>query len=172
MNFKKNIIAFVVIGLLGTLGHFLYEWTNENFLVGLFFPVSESIWEHLKLLFYPTILYSAVEYLFTKEKPKNYASAVVLPLIYGMFFIVAAYYIYTGIIGRDIDFFNILIFFLSIIIFIIKRNKLIKKGKFSGGIFNSIFLIIVLILMILFGYWSHNPPSLGIFMQPTPIVLT
>ena len=40
---------------LGTVAHFLYVWFPSA-LLGLFVPVNESVWEHLKLLFWPTIL--------------------------------------------------------------------------------------------------------------------
>ena len=39
---------------LGCAWHFLYDW-YPHFLVGLFAPVNESVWEHLKLLFWPVI---------------------------------------------------------------------------------------------------------------------
>ena len=39
---------------LGCAWHFLYDWC-PHFLVGLFAPVNESVWEHLKLLFGPVI---------------------------------------------------------------------------------------------------------------------
>ena len=71
MSLKKNIIAFVIIGALGTLGHFLYEWSGDNRLVGYFFSVNESTWEHLKLLFFPTVIYSVFEYFLIKEKPEK-----------------------------------------------------------------------------------------------------
>lgn len=163
MSLRKNIAAFFIIGILGTLAHFVYEWTNENYIVGLFFPVSESTWEHLKLLFYPTIIYSVAEYLLLKEKPANYISAVVISLLCGMFSIVAIYYVYTGILGRNIDFINVLVFFISIIIMLFKKNKLLQNKKYSIGIFNIFFLSIALIFAILFAVWSYNPPSLGIF---------
>lgn len=40
---------------LGTAAHFFYSWFPTP-LVGLFVPVNESVWEHLKLLFWPTVL--------------------------------------------------------------------------------------------------------------------
>lgn len=43
--------CFTVIA--GTLLHFLYAWTQENRIVGLYSAISESTWEHLKLLFSP-----------------------------------------------------------------------------------------------------------------------
>lgn len=59
---QKKLLAFIIIGVLvtsvlGTLFHFTYDWSGQNFLVGLFTPVSESTWEHMKLLFFPMLLY-------------------------------------------------------------------------------------------------------------------
>ena len=71
MSFKKNLISFFVIGIIGVLSHFVYEWSGENAFVGLFFPVNESIWEHLKLIFYPALIYFTAEYFYTKEQSEN-----------------------------------------------------------------------------------------------------
>ena len=67
MSIKKNVIAFFIIGILGTLSHFIYEWTGENLIAGYFFNVNESTWEHLKLLFFPTVTYSVFEYTFLNK---------------------------------------------------------------------------------------------------------
>lgn len=40
---------------LAALFHFIYEWLPFPIL-GIFFPVNESVWEHLKLCFYPILL--------------------------------------------------------------------------------------------------------------------
>lgn len=166
MTLKKNIVAFIIIGILGTLGHFLYELTNQNFLIGLFFPVNESTWEHLKLLFFPTLLYSLFEYLFSKEKPENYLASVTFSLICGMFSIVVVFYTIRGIMGRNIDFINILIYFISIIVMLFKKRKILKSGKYTSKTVFWISEIILIIITVLFMIWSYNPPSIGIFTPP------
>ena len=50
---KFCVIGFFVTTVLGILSHFVYDWTGGGFLIGLFFPVNESTWEHMKLLFFP-----------------------------------------------------------------------------------------------------------------------
>lgn len=162
----KNIIAFFIIALLGTLGHFVYEWTGNNPVIGLFFPVSESTWEHLKLLFYPTLIYSAVEYFLLEEKPKNYIPAVISSLFFGMFSIVALFYIYRGVIGKNIDFINITIYYVSVIITLCRKNRIIKKEKFMLDLFSILFLSLTVIFAVLFAVFSLNPPALGIFAAP------
>ena len=48
---KYVVIGFFVVGILGTLFHFVYDWSGQMWFVGLFVPVNESTWEHMKLLF-------------------------------------------------------------------------------------------------------------------------
>ncbi len=52
---KRFILAFVLTALGGCALHFAYPLLPYP-LVGLFAPVSESVWEHLKLLFWPFLL--------------------------------------------------------------------------------------------------------------------
>ena len=50
-NLKSYTLAGTIFVLvLGTLSHFFYEWSNDNPLIGLFSPINESVWEHMKLL--------------------------------------------------------------------------------------------------------------------------
>ena len=57
---KKKIIRFQIFSviftwILGTILHFLYEWSGDNKIIASFSAVNESTWEHLKLVFFPTI---------------------------------------------------------------------------------------------------------------------
>ena len=45
---KLDIIGFVFVSVIGTLAHFVFEWSGNNTVVGLFCPINESPWEHLK----------------------------------------------------------------------------------------------------------------------------
>lgn len=51
---KWFVLGCIATILLGSAWHFFYNWW-PHFLVGLFAPVNESVWEHLKLLFWPVI---------------------------------------------------------------------------------------------------------------------
>ena len=48
-------MAWGLTALIGTGLHFLYDWMPFQ-LVGMIAPVNESVWEHLKLLFWPFLL--------------------------------------------------------------------------------------------------------------------
>ena len=43
------MIGMIFVFIIGSLAHFLYDWSDNHYLVGLFTPVNESIWEHMKL---------------------------------------------------------------------------------------------------------------------------
>jgi len=166
MNILKKFLAFIVIGTLGTLFHFMYKWTGNNMLAGYIFPVNESIWEHLKLIFYPSIIYYTIEYLFTKDKPENYIQSVIIGIFKGMLLTVVLYYTYSGILGKNIDFINIAIFFISVIKVIVTKNKVEKSGKYTDMNLNIILIMSLILFVLVFAVWSYNPPSLGIFLPP------
>lgn len=166
MSAKRNVIAFFIISIIGTLSHFVYKWTGKPYLIGLFFPVNESTWEHLKLLFFPSIIYFAIVYFTLKEKPKNYISATAISIIAGMLSIVVMFYTYQGVLGKNIDFLNILIYFLGVIVTVYIMQRILKTQSYSSGTANIISLFFLLLTAILFVSFSFNPPSLGIFLPP------
>lgn len=55
MRMKRSyLIAAIAAAAAGTALHFLYE-VSPNLISALLSPVNESVWEHLKLLFWPTL---------------------------------------------------------------------------------------------------------------------
>ena len=67
MKLKKwQIIVTVVCLILGTILHFTYEISLNNTFVGIFSATNESVWEHLKLIFYPMLLMAIIGYFISK----------------------------------------------------------------------------------------------------------
>jgi hypothetical protein len=166
MKTRYNILAFIFIGVLGALSHFVYEFSGNNKLIGYFFATNESTWEHLKLLFFPTIIYSAIEYLFVRREIKNYIPAVVISVIIGMLSIVVLFYTYRGVIGKNIDFINILIYYLGLIISLTVKNKIVDSEILNSKSASLLFLIISLIIALFFFRFTYSPPTLAIFKPP------
>ena len=91
MNKKLKTVQIVVIILaivFGTLLHFTYEWSGENRIVGLFSATNESVWEHLKLVFYPMLILAIVEYFVVKKEANNYIEAKSLGIFLAIAFII------------------------------------------------------------------------------------
>jgi hypothetical protein len=58
---KRELIGIAVIAGLGSLLHFAFEWSGELRPVAIFAAVNESVFEHLKLTYWPALFYTAVE---------------------------------------------------------------------------------------------------------------
>lgn len=140
---------FLLWSALGTLWHYLYDFMGHNYLVGLIAPVNESVWEHMKLAFFPGLI---IYFIFKKRlKP------ALRPVITATWLIPVLFYTYSGILGFKVTFIDVCILFVSIglSLFI----KLHPK--------HTIFLYFLIALQLLaFLYFSYNPLNLGIFKIP------
>ena len=63
----RKLLGFMFVSIAGTFLHFLYDITGRNIAAGLISAVNESIWEHMKLIFYPMLLVALTEYRLVKE---------------------------------------------------------------------------------------------------------
>lgn len=167
MKRKNNLWAFIIIGILGTFLHFTYDLSGENLIVGLFSPVNESIWEHQKLLFYAVIFYSAVEYFLRDKKTDNYFPSIALGLLAGILIIVTCFYTYTGIIGYNISFIDIALYYIGVVVFLTVKNIIIKNHFFESKTTNLIAIYFMVILSILFTVFTFYPPKIPFFI-PKP----
>ena len=109
------IIACIVSILLGVLLHFAYDASGNNTLVGIFTPVNESVWEHLKLILIPFTIFSIAFYFYTKRQFSNMFLVTLFGNIVGMFTIVLLYYLGTMIFKTDNMIYNTIIFAIGMI---------------------------------------------------------
>lgn len=163
--FKYTIIGFIFVSILGSLAHFFYEWSGYNFIVGLFSAVNESVWEHLKLLFFPYLIWSIIEF-FALDKNKSVFPAKALGAVSGMTVIVVFFYVYTGITGENIDFLNIISFFIGVAVSFAVDYMLIKKEKFSTTSGMVIGITALLIIMMFFVLFTVFPVKIPLFEDP------
>lgn len=160
---KKDMLSFLFIAIAGTLCHFLYEWTKSP-LAALFCPVNESVWEHLKLLYFPFLFFTLQSALCTGRHPRISSSNLysrLLAVLCGMLSIITLYYTYTGIIGKNYLFPDILIFLISITVTLRLiphfQNTLSTTPSFTA-IYTS-----WLLLTLSFFLFTCYPPNLPLF---------
>lgn len=138
---------------------------GENIIIGYFSPVNESVWEHLKLVFFPMIIWSSIEYLIIGKIFENFIVSKTIGILSSIIFIIVSFYTYSGIVGSHIFIIDILIFVFSIIIGELIAYYLIKNNKFSYENLNKISITILLIILLLFIIFTYNPLDLKIFMN-------
>jgi hypothetical protein len=164
------ICGVVAVSVLGTLLHFLYEWTGENTFVALFSGVNESTWEHLKLFYMPFLLYALIEFAIYGKKLENFFTVKLLSAIAGMAFTVVSYYTYTGVIGKNFAWLNIAIFYISVIIaFVCSYYFLIKEPISVSGTAETLSAIALVIIAALFFVFTFYPPDIALFKDPSEL---
>ena len=124
---KIIIINSILTFLLCFLTHFIYDFFPNTFFA-LFFPVNESIWEHMKMLYTTILLYGISEYFILKKSKKDYnnfcltvflKSIIAIPVYLGIF--LPFYYIF----GENM-FITLTILFITILIINFIGSKLLK----------------------------------------------
>ncbi len=160
---KYQIASAIFVCILGTLLHFTYELSGKNMLVASFSAVNESVWEHLKLLFFPMLLSIIIGYFYIQKNVPNFLCSKVLGIIASMLFIIIFFYTYTGIIGKSIVFIDIASFFVAVILGEYIAYKLITNNFKCNNIISIIVLMVILICFIVFTY---STPNIEIFKDP------
>jgi len=155
---KFEIIGTIFIMIFGTLLHFVYEWSGNRF-----FPVNESVWEHLKLLFFPMLLVTIVGYFIFRGKYPNYLCSKVKGILLSMLFIIVFFYTYTGILGFHVAFLDIGSFFVAVLLGQIYSYFKVTSGN---GCSNAAAFLILLVLSVCFMAFTVVPPRIGLFEDP------
>ena len=106
-------LGFIIISVVGTLAHFVYEWSHHNKIIGLFAAVNESTWEHIKIALTPSFLWCLYDGLIYGLEPNYFlaklASLLVIVLIISTFF-----YSYKLLTKKPVIFIDIVTFYIAI----------------------------------------------------------
>ena len=156
-------ILFVIIA--GALSHFVYEWSGNNFILGFFFPVNESTWEHMKLCFFPMLLYSCFMNRKLKDDYPCVTSSLLFGVLLGTFLIPIIFYTYSGILGHNYIFFDIATFIISVLLAFIAVYRLSLSCVLDSFLFWLATL--VFLTAICFLVFTYYPPCIGLFAVPS-----
>ncbi len=167
-DIKKITVGGAVFTILaGTLLHFVFQWSGNSPAVGIIGAVNESTWEHLKLLFFPMVFYGIFEYFTYGKETANFIPARVISIFAGMFIIVASFYTYTGIIGKNFMVLDIGTFLLGAVGAYFIGYKIIKSDILASREAEITGIIILILLTLAFALFTFRPPKIGLFLDPS-----
>lgn len=158
-------ISFVTASILGTIFHFIYKWSGDNPVAGIFFPVNESTWEHLKLIFFPIMILSIIEYFVLDGQYKNFICIKFLSALLAMIMTIILFYTYTGVYGKNSDVMNILIYFLSMAAAYWFSYRSLKRNRLCH-VSSLVCYWGFIIMTLLFIVFTLFPPNIGLFISP------
>ena len=166
---KKSIslwqwLGFLFVCVAGTALHYVYDWTGESVFAAAFSGVNESVWEHMKILFFPMLVFAILQGCFWREQA-NFWSVKALGVLAGLVSIPVLFYTVNGAFGKTPGWLNITIFFASAAVAFFLEYLLFKKAlpkcKYHGwGI------LVLGALALVFVIFTFATPELPLFRDP------
>ncbi len=158
--------GFLFVCAAGTALHFLYQWSGESVAAAPFAAVNESVWEHMKLLFWPMLLWAGAERAVLGGYSRGFWPAKALGTLLGLALIPALYYTYTGALDVSVMWVDIAIFFVAAAAaFLAETRMLARDWRCRGGARASA-LVLLLLLSAAFVLCTFVPPRVPLFRDP------
>ena len=154
----------ILIIVVGSMLHFTFEWSGNQPVVGVFSAVNESVWEHLKIAFWPTLMYAIFEYRYLKKRTNNFFFAKTIGIYAIMLIIPTIFYSYTLFIEENLSI-DILSFIFAIIVGQLISYELLTFKKLSKNL-ELISLGALVILALAFTVFTFYPPQIQLFQDP------
>lgn len=163
---RWEIAGFLVTAGLGSLLHFVFDWSGRSRIVAAFAAVNESTWEHMKLLFIPFLLFTVAEFIVFSEAFRNFFAVKAVAVLLGLIAIPALYYTLTGMFGKLPDWVNVTIFFLADALMYFVSCRLLTEGRLRGGAAQLIGFAALWALLFAFVWFTYRTPHLPLFLDP------
>ena len=158
-----QLVGFAFTSVFGTLLHFLYEWTGSKF-AALFSGVNESTWEHMKLIFFPMLLFALIESRFIGKDFCAFWCIKLKGILLGLILIPIIFYTVNGAFGKSPDWFNISIFFIAAAIAYFYETVLFKRDIPCKHKKTAVALLSL--IAIAFWVFTFYPPQIPLFLDP------
>lgn len=166
MNSKLSrwqVAGFLFTAVSGTALHFLFALSGKTVAAALISPVNESIWEHLKLLYFPMLLFALMEYRYAGRSVPGFWCGKAAGMALGLALIPVLYYTAAGAFGWSADWFNVTVFFLSAGAAYALENRLFSRtGKCHPWIAAALLAIIGAAFVV----FTFFPPHIPLFRDP------
>ena len=158
-----EIGGFLFIGLVGASLHFTYELSNfSSNVVAYFSSVNESTWEHLKMTFFPGLVFALVEYTYVREKVNNYLIAKTVSLFLMPLVIVVGWYIYAPLVGRSVYPVDLALFYTAVFIGQVASYKLLTRPLLEKK-YHARAIFALAVMLVAFSTFTFFPPRIFLF---------
>ena len=155
---------FFAIGA-GNLLHFVYDRSGGHPVAALFAAVNESVWEHMKLLAVPWLVWTAAELLLLRRTA--WLAPRAAGLLTGVVTIPVLYYTYTGALGVNSTLVDILIFQAAVLLAFAVTWRTGKVRRLQAVLWRILGALVLLGAAALFVWWTFVPPQLPLFADPS-----
>lgn len=155
-----KLITIILCFILAFPTHFIYKLLPGTF-TAIFFPINESIFEHMKILFTSILVTNMLMYYFFKGKNNvlfaSFLAAFISIPLYLLFYL-PVYHFFSEVLWYSIG----LIFIVDVIVV----NFEFWLMSFKKLHLSLVGLIGIIVTYIVFAYLSYNPLMNYLFFDP------
>jgi len=157
--------GFIFTVTLGTLLHFAYSLAGRAVWLAPVATVNESVWEHLKLAFWPVVLYAVFQWSTMRPEATRLLPAKAVAAYVGPVVIVVLHYGYRVFVPKSMVWLDILIFvvaaatahYAAYLVFTALSRQICHA---------TLALVMILILSAAFWHFTFRPPHPPPFRDP------
>jgi hypothetical protein len=161
-----SLFMIVPLGLLGSVLHFLFDWTKHNRVVAFFSAVNESYWEHIKIAIWPVLMLQVVLFSLGGYQYLSFVPAATIALYSIPVSMVGLVFVYKWFTKRNILWLDISIFFVCIAIaqsiFVLVLEQLAPTT--GTVVISGLFFFGLVVAFLLFTFRPPKEPDL--FLDP------
>lgn len=166
----RSILVFEMAGavfmvVLGSALHFLFDMAGGWPPLALIAAVNESIWEHLKLAFWPGLLWAGFAPLPAGLRRQELLTVKGPSLLVTAVLIVTVFTTYTTILGHNLLALDIGTFVLAILIGQALSVALLAGGAFRHGVLMRAGLWLLVVQILAYSLFTFLPPDHWLFIE-------
>ena len=161
---KGKIITITLMIVLGTCMHFVHELFPTGpmaLILGNFFPVNETSWEHMKMIWYPFLIAGTI--ISINEKDKGYFASFMVCAIMAMLMQLGAFSIYESFTVSSVLILDIVIYFASMFFCILLAYDLADKSWAKKAL--PVWICLALIITAAIVYLTYFPTDGYLFLD-------
>ena len=171
MEYKSKINKVIFFGSiiifgLTSLAHFMYKWTNYNDFIGSITATNESIFQHIKMVFYCTVIFYFISYfIFAKRYKINYKKWIIFPILTFLItsvVIISIYYVLLYGFNMKSAFINISALFIGLLLSSLNCIHIYNRTK-TFNLNPNYSLVVIFSLAVLLTYLHYNPAKVDFF---------
>lgn len=160
---EKNVTIILMI-VLGACMHFVLDVLPSgpiSVFLGNIFPVNETTWEHMKMIWYPFLVAGII--LSFRVKNSGYFASFVVSAINAMLMMIGAFAIYQSFSGISILVMDIIIYTVGMFFSIVLAFELTQKN-WSQKLF-PLWVVLAVIITVGIIWLTYNPGEGYVFLD-------
>lgn len=161
-----SLWMIVPLGVLGSLLHFLFDWTKHNRIVAIFAAVNESYWEHIKIAVWPVMLLQISLFIAGGNQFPSFVPAATIALYSIPITMVGLIFLYKSISRRNILWLDISLFFVVIAVAQSLFVLLLQQLNPTTGTIVLAVLFLVGLTAAFLRFTFHPPQEPDVFIDP------